>query len=298
MQYKQSLYWLRKVIGILGLALPPLLIFNHSQLLSSMSHYYYSSGGVFFIAILFAFGLILITYRGYPQKKNEWISDNLVTTLAGVCIFVAVLIPTQSKGSLGCLSFTDSPYLFGYKSNGLLNTIHLLSAGLFLILLGYMCIFKFVLNRAAHGRNRLFRSCGFTIWGSVAALVLIIAYEKLFGDDFNETIPAYVLWLEWVAVYAFAIAWLVKGRIKEDVMRMFGSSNVKKFLVGIFKISGPKPKSPSRQIALILCVQTENTEISTIEQYVTKEYGHQNVTFNHFQFLTQAEIESFNNRDS
>lgn len=222
MEYKRSLYRLRKTIGILGLSLPILLLLNHQDLLSSMSHYYYTPGGVFFIVILSAFGLILITYKGYPKKEGERISDNLVTTLAGICIFIAILIPTKSEGALGSLFFTDSPYLFGHESNNVKGTLHLVSAGLFLILLGYMSFFKFVLNdKAPRSRNRLFRVCGLIIWASVAALVTILAIERILEKDFDEVVPAYIFWLEWIAVYAFGIAWLVKGRGDNDIKKGF-----------------------------------------------------------------------------
>lgn len=66
-----SQYRLRKAMGILGIALPILLLLNHNSLLSSMSHYYYTSASVFFIGILTAFGLILFTYEGYPLDTSS-----------------------------------------------------------------------------------------------------------------------------------------------------------------------------------------------------------------------------------
>ncbi|WP_024768076.1 hypothetical protein [Aquimarina macrocephali] len=218
MEDKKSMYSLRKTIGILGLALPVLLLVAHQELLSSMSHYYYTAGGVFFILILSAFGLILINYRGYPKKEGEFMSDRLITTTAGICILITVLVPTKSENPLATLFFTDTPYLFGHQSNNLLGTIHLLSAAIFFFLLGYMSFYKFVLNNeASASRNKLFRRSGIIIWASVAALLLIFIIEKLLGINMDEIFPAYTFWLEWVAVYAFAVAWLVKGRINKDI---------------------------------------------------------------------------------
>lgn len=221
MEDKKSMYSLRKTIGILGLALPILLLVSHQELLSSMSHYYYTAGGVFFILILSAFGLILINYRGYPKKDGEFISDRLITTTAGICILITVLVPTKSENPLGTLFFLDAPYLFGHESNGFLGAIHLLSAALFFILLGYMSFFKFVLNHnASASRNRLFRRSGIIVWASIGALIVIFAIEKLLKINMDEVFPAYTFWLEWVAVYAFAVAWLVKGRIDKDIQEV------------------------------------------------------------------------------
>ncbi|MFD2563154.1 hypothetical protein [Aquimarina rubra] len=221
MEDKKSMYSLRKTIGILGLALPILLLVSHQQLLSSMSHYYYTAGGVFFILILSAFGLILLNYRGYPKQEGESFSDRLITTVAGICILVTVLIPTKSENPLGTLFFTDYPYLFGHESNGFLGAIHLLSAASFFFLLGYMSFYKFVLNHdASASRNRLFRRSGIIVWASVGALIIIFAIEKILKINMDEVFPAYTFWLEWVAVYAFAVAWLVKGRIHKDIQEV------------------------------------------------------------------------------
>lgn len=231
MEHKTSLYSLRKTIGILGLALPILLLAAHQDLLSSMSHYYYTAGSVFFILILSAFGLILINYKGYPKKEGELLSDRFVTTAAGICILITVLVPTKSENPLGQLYFTGSPYLFGHESNGFLGAIHLLSAALFFILLGYMSYFKFVLNHnASESRNRLFKRCGIIVWASVGALVAIFALEAILGINFDTIIPAYTFWIEWVAVYAFAVAWLVKGRIHLDVEKMMKTFSQEKSL--------------------------------------------------------------------
>ncbi|WP_255452729.1 hypothetical protein [Aquimarina sp. RZ0] len=33
----------------------------------------------------------------------------------------------------------------------------------------------------------------------------------------DTVLPAYTFWLEWIARYAFVVAWLVKGRIDKDI---------------------------------------------------------------------------------
>lgn len=217
-----SQYRLRKTIGILGIALPLLLLVNHENLLASMSHYYYTSASIFFIGILIAFGLILFTYEGYPldPSRKERLSDDSATTLAAICIFITVLIPTTWDGAMGQIHFKNNThYLFGH-ANPIKGTIHLASAGLFLILLGYMCFAKFTMSKKiTAARKRFYQICGIAIWSSVAILIILFIIDsKLIDDKLNSYFPAYTFWFETIAVWAFGIAWLVKGKFEKDLV--------------------------------------------------------------------------------
>ena len=216
---QNSQYRLRKSIGILGLALPILLLVVKKELLSSMSHYYYSSATIFFVGILFAFGLILLTYKGHAineEKKERW-SDDAITTWAAIFIFIAILVPTHCDGSIGNLKFCDEGYLFGHRS-GILSAIHLVSAGLFLTFLGIMCVKKFTLSpNQSIGKKRFYKTCGYIIYASLLVILALFGLEKLLEINIDDYIPGYVFILETVAVWSFGIAWLVKGKIKEDI---------------------------------------------------------------------------------
>lgn len=218
-ELQNSQYRLRKTIGFLGIALPFIIFFVNQKLLSSISHYYYTSASIFFIGILFTFGLVLITYKGYSYNKgkNEKISDDLITTLAGVSILVTVLIPTECTGSGHTLLFCDNGYLFGH-SNSVKGTIHLMSAAIFLFALGWMCIKQFTKseNPGSKRKNSVYRICGYIVWSCIAILMLIFSFEKMLSIDFNVYINGYTFMLESVAVWAFSIAWLIKGKINKD----------------------------------------------------------------------------------
>ena len=217
-----SQYRLRKAIGVLGIALPLLLLLNHDDLLSSMSHYYYTSAGVFFIGILVAFGLILLTYKGYALQENEIISDGAITTLAAICIFITVLVPTQPEGAMGYIHFKESPHYLFWHNSLIKGSIHLISAGLFLTLLGYMCHSKFTLGKNISPLKRLFyKTCGIIIWSSITALVLLFIIDSLLlNHNLNSYFPAYTFWLEMIAVWAFGIAWLIKGKFDRDLNKL------------------------------------------------------------------------------
>ncbi len=224
-QLDNSQYRLRKTIGILGIALPLLLLLNHEELLPSMSHYYYTTAGVFFISILSAFGLILLTYQGYAREEGEFLSDNAITTMAAVCIFITVLVPTKADGYMCPVQLMEpNRYLFGHE-NPIHGAIHLISAGLFLCLLGYMCFAKFTMSPAISPiKKQYYKISAYIIWASVAALIIMFSIEKIAKIDLNNYWPAYVFWLELIAVWAFGIAWLVKGRFDRDIQALVGKA--------------------------------------------------------------------------
>jgi hypothetical protein len=216
---KNSQYRLRKTIGILGILLPVILLFFTNIFLNSLSHYYYTPASIFFIGIFSVFGLVLISYKGYdPDKtKNEKLSDDLITTVAGFSILVAVMIPTTCYDSGMQLSFCEDGYLFGHKDK-IKGTIHLISAGIFLVLLGWMCIKQFTksTNEDKKTKNSIYRICGSIVWACVGLLIVVFLIEKILHIDLNDTIRGYTFILESIAAWAFGIAWLIKGKIDED----------------------------------------------------------------------------------
>ncbi len=58
-------------------------------------------------------------------------------------------------------------------------------------------------------RNKIYRTCGVII---MVAIILIGLYKSSNGEmGWSRYKP--VFWLEWVALLAFGISWLVKGEI-------------------------------------------------------------------------------------
>ena len=214
---KNSQYRLRKAVGILGIALPIVILVVNQKLLSSISHYYYTSASIFFIGILFTFGLVLISYKGYEAEMDEKIGDDWLTTLAGIAILVTVLLPTACTGSGEDLLFCGDGYLFGH-SNHTIGAIHLISAAIFLFILGWMCVKQFTKSKNPESKlkNKVYKNCGYIVWVCIGLLVLIFAYEKIAGKDFNDTVNGYTFILESISVWAFSTAWLIKGKIDAD----------------------------------------------------------------------------------
>ena len=216
-----SYYRIRKIIGLLGIALPILIYTFHGEILSSISHYYYSRSAVFFIAILSAFGLLLISYKGYEKDKDtEIFSDNLITHIGGIAALLVVLLPTTCIGSNSAeitnMCLLQNYPLFGHD-NEIIRIIHLLSAGVFLFTMGYMSIFRFTkgkLTDEKKTKNRIYRFCGIAVWISIC----ILAVESILPNFHFTEYDVFIF--ETVSVVAFGIAWLVKGEAIKNIIEL------------------------------------------------------------------------------
>ncbi len=214
-----SYYRIRKIIGILGIALPILVFVFYGDLLSSISHYYYTRSVVFFTSILFAFGLFLISYKGYElDKDTEIISDNVITHIGGIAVLLVIFFPTSCIDSNNdeiytmCLS-EDYP-LFGHNSK-ITSTIHFICAGIFLFSMGYMSIFRFSKGEKQMN-NKVYKICGYTIWISIGIILIEFIVQKFYAGFYLTDYDVY--FLETIAVFAFGISWLVKGEAIKDII--------------------------------------------------------------------------------
>ena len=218
---KQSHVRLRLYLGILGILLPIIIVVGdsidkHSFLVQcSISHYYYTIMRNIFVGFLWAFGLFLVTYPGY-KKENAKISDDWLTNISGILAIIVSLVPTICSRCIFC-DVTDG------HSNSLYNHIHLVSAGLFLILMGYMSYFRFTQSDKKKDtwengklqRNNIYRICAYFIWGSILVLILNFAFNIISDEAF----PQFVYTCEVVALWAFGFAWMVKGKALDKIMK-------------------------------------------------------------------------------
>lgn len=211
MYINASYHSLRRLLGQLGLLLPPTLwLINERSLESSISHFYYTQAGTVFTGVLIAFGLFLFTYRGHTisrSKSKEWVSDNLATNIAGFFAIMTALVPT----SLGvkCPEITASSVTSIYCHNdSLRNYLHLGFAGTFLFIMGWMSIFKFTLSENKMF-NHLYRVAGYIVWVSILAMLVFIVKGN------QDAFPTAVFWGETIALTAFGISWLVKGKVSK-----------------------------------------------------------------------------------
>ena len=215
---KESFLRLRKGIGIMGVLLPILVLAgNKFELLASISHYYYTASALFFTTILVAFGIFLIAYRGYDKDTNrEKVSDNALTNIGGFAALIVVLIPTDCFHSHNpcvqqlCDQSPNLP-LFGHCIP-ILTTIHLLSAALFIFIMGWISAMRF---SRSDDNKKLYKRCGYVIWACLA-IMAIEAGLKYIIPGHNKFTDYDTYFFETIAVWAFAVSWLAKGKAMEE----------------------------------------------------------------------------------
>lgn len=196
---------IRRAVGAVGLLLPILLgpigwlVFD-IEIQDNMSSYYHTVLRDVFVGSLFAIGIFLFCYRGY-DRIEAW------------------------TGNLGCLSalgvalFPLDAHSDPLHQRSIIGYLHTLSGGAFFLTLAFYSLYHFPTSRlephevAPHEtqRNFIYRTSGIAILLSMIAmgvdLFLLPALWRQRLNDYN-----FLFWMEWIAVWAFAAAWLTKGR--------------------------------------------------------------------------------------
>lgn len=199
---------LRKSIGWLSILLPPAMLTGNyllgdcSNIQESLSDYYYTITGNLLVGMLCAMALFLISYKGYPGDRL----DGWLTTIAGLLALGAAFIPTNEPLMNGC-AVIHLPW------NDTRSLIHNLLASVLFIDLALISLFLFTKGRGAptpqkQKRNRVYKICGYII---LFVIILVPIYNRLVKSYPELGVYKMVFWLEWVAMTAFGVSWLVKG---------------------------------------------------------------------------------------
>lgn len=205
---------IRRAIGYLGISLPILLVgfslisFFQTQIQPSISDYYYTNLREIFTGTLSAVGLFLIRYKGHGNT-SVWKNDNLLTNIAGIMAIGAALVPTNPA------DISQKIYTLIPSSQNWLGWLHYGFAGIFFLILALLAINVFTIGQANEtgapksvlNENNIYKACGCLILGTLI-LVPVSGYLKLF--------PFSTLVFETIALFAFGIAWLIKGRALGD----------------------------------------------------------------------------------
>jgi len=198
---------IRKAIGILGLALPILLLLGSfiigdcDQIQGSISAYYYTSVRNIFVGILCAVSFYLFSYNGYDQK------DRILSAMCGLCSLGIAFLPTSVDPPLtNCVT--------QLVEDSMISNLHFFFAGSFFLLSAYISINQFTLGsptptKQKLKRNRVYRQCGYVM---ILSIVLIGIYTVILRDKFPELVNLKpIFWLESIALWAYGASWLVKG---------------------------------------------------------------------------------------
>ena len=198
-----SYLYLRRGIGIIGLALPFVLVFGHDitargfEWRASISSYYYTDMRNILVGSMCAVGVFLFCY------KYDLI-DDILSNIAGVCAIVVALFPTA----------TEHPS----RTGRVVGIVHLSAAVALFALFAWFCLFLFTRTDPVvvgpktankNSRNRVYRLCGGVI--VVAVILGALTDSPLVSQAFQDSVHP-LLWCEWAAIVAFGAAWLVKGK--------------------------------------------------------------------------------------
>jgi len=198
---------LRRLIGICGILLPLINILGGWSITNipvqeTISAYYYTNMRDFFTGLMFVVSIFLITYKGYN------VIDFVITTITGVMGLGVAIFPCYNE-----LFKTQTVGIFQLITNTS-DKIHLTCAALFFILLAINSIFLFtrtnkeITTSRKKIRNSVYRGCGIIILICVtsnALFTFILSNDQLFKSKI-------ILILESVALTAFGISWLIKGK--------------------------------------------------------------------------------------
>ena len=205
-----SHYVHQQLIGYLGLLLPLILFvlagvrpvpgLPQWSTLDSVSAYYYSGADAVFVGILFALSLFLFSYRGYSDSA----ADRWLGKVGGVAALGVAIFPTGAPETL------MEPVWW----SGALGTIHYASASL---LFGVFILFATWLfrrsdkppeqrSKSKQWKNWLFLGCG----------IVMIAAILWAGSSLFTGKP--IFWAEVIALWAFALSWLVKGGAHKPIL--------------------------------------------------------------------------------
>lgn len=205
---------IRRAIGYLGISLPVLLVglslipFFETSVQFSISDYYYTNLREIFTGTLCAVGLFLIRYKGFGNAsilKN----DNVLTNIAGIMALGVALFPTNPEDFKAKI-YTLIPYPEKW-----LGYLHYGFAAIFFLILAVLSINVFTIGqqnetsipKSMLNENNIYKICGYSILFFIV-MVPIAAQVKWF--------PYSTLIFEALSLFAFGIAWLIKGRALGD----------------------------------------------------------------------------------
>lgn len=199
----------RQLIGYIGLALPVILVLIAAlrptdpaarwKILWSISAYYHTGAVTAFVGMLVALALFLITYRGYDNKYGP--VDRAAARTAGIAALLVALFPAAAPEGYPTLPWWTP----------IQGVIHYVAAVVLFAMFAVFSLWLFRISMTDHPsigkrrQNRIFMVCG--------VLILIgMAWAGIAGWKKHP-----IFLPESLALAAFAVSWLVKGRAATSI---------------------------------------------------------------------------------
>jgi hypothetical protein len=199
----------RRFVGAFGMFLPLVLIgttlfretppLDRWPPLGSVSAYYYTGGNAVFAGVLIALSFLLLTYKGYDNELY-W-ADRTTGIVAGVAAFFVAFFPTGRPEGLSYFAWSSTRA----------HVIHNASAGVLFTAFAVFALYLFpysgkgttLAQRLRDPRNVIYYTMG---------LAIVVGIVWTLVNAFVRHVSIFVP--ETVAIVAFSISWLVKGRIE------------------------------------------------------------------------------------
>ncbi|MXW91817.1 MAG: DUF998 domain-containing protein [Rhodospirillaceae bacterium] len=204
---------LRFFVGVLGLALPPVLIvggyFAGDGFLKTLSTYYHSESPLlrgYFVGTLSAGGAFLVCYKGYDSR------DNWVANVAGFGALFAAIFPTSMED---CSPLSCAEMAFSNVHD--ISTLVFLAASTAMVLCQFRKTGTKPMTIGKAKRNCVYTFCGAFMLVGTAALTILSLVES--------NIPYILLIVESLVILAFGAAWLVKALNPWESCTAFASPN-------------------------------------------------------------------------
>jgi hypothetical protein len=213
---------LRKLVGTLGMILPVSLVLflqidtRFDSVLPSISHYYYTRAYGVFVICVSLLAIFLLVYKG------EGLMDYYLSSLAGFSALCVVLFPTGNLCGLEGGRF-DNVTVTILTNSAFRSGFHYLSAAIFLGSLAMMSLCLFTRSdtppskrpKSKRIRNRIYRVCAGIMFLAMIVILLGNISDTVIDSSFYNKYSL-TFWMEALAVEAFGVSWIVKGRIWPD----------------------------------------------------------------------------------
>ncbi len=202
----------RRLIGALGFVLPIVLyvqsgVFPTAGLprwspLESISAYYYTAADGFFIGVIFALSLFLLSYRGYEGVR----ADGILGAIGGVAAMGVALFPTGAPEGLMAPTWWSSP----------MRVVHYVSA---VVLFTVFILFSTWLFRKSAIPDKRARPLEKQRRDTICLICGVVMIAAILWAGTGILTKGSIYWQETIAIMAFSISWLAKGEAHQPLLR-------------------------------------------------------------------------------
>lgn len=180
---------LRLLVGIIAFAMPVLVTALAGEPLESISASYHTAAQDAFVGQLFVVASFMVAYRGRTRAQG------VASSLGGVAAAMVALYPTST---------VDMPDLPS-------SPVHYAAAAALFVVLAFFCFVFWKDTHDSDERMERRRSPIYAVSGiTMLVCILVIGVGRMFPEVADEL--RLTFWVEWIALWAFGIAWIVAGK--------------------------------------------------------------------------------------